>query len=178
MLFKEEEKEKFIKELNQNFRTILSYGHDGLIPIGEFIVKDIQEDELPNEYGSKMDALKFTNIIFTKIDDEKTEIVLPMTTFLTKYSDLSKVNADKLSVDLDSLKPLQKVEEEAETQIISDETLKQLVDAETMTLEESGAEYLINGEVQSSNYSICPVDLSIYKEEKIKEKIKDEDYER
>ena len=52
---------------------------------------------------------------------------------------------------------------------MSDETLKELVDAEMISLEESDADYLINGEIQSSNYSICPINLGKYRE-RIKEK--------
>lgn len=182
MLFKEE-KEKFIKELNQNFRTILSYGDKGLIPAGEFIVKDIQQPELPNEYARKLDSLKFTNIILTKIDGEKTEIVLPMTTFLTKFCDLAQMNADKFSISTDFLSSIQGVMKNAESKVVSDETLKHLVDAKTMSLEECDADYLINGEPQALNYSICPINLSVYRE-RIREREKEEknkdidDYER
>ena len=42
-----------------------------------------------------------------------------------------------------------------------------------MTLNESSADYLINGEVQSSNYSICPIDIGLYRE-RIREKLKSE----
>lgn len=174
MLFEEGKKGEFIEKLNQNFRTILSYGNDGLVPMGEFIIKDIQEDEVPSEYSSRMSDFQCANLVLTKVDDENVQIVLPMTTFLTKYSDLSKINADKLSIGSDLSLSLQDVERKAESKVMSDETLKDLVDAETISLEESDADYLINGEVQSSNYSICPVNLGKYRE-KIREKSADKD---
>lgn len=170
MLMIDGKKEDFIKKLNQNFRTVLSYGNDGLIPMGEFVIKDIQEDEIPSEYVNGMSDFHLCNVILTKVDDEKVQIVLPMTTFLTKYSQMSIANADKLSIGSDLSLSLQDVEKKAESKVISDETLKDLVDAETISLEESDADYLINGEVQSSNYSICPINLGKYRE-RIKEKL-------
>lgn len=169
MLMIEEKKDEFIKKLNQNFRTILSYGNDGLIPMGEFVINDIQEDEIPTEYSNGMSDFQFCNVILTKVDDENVQIVLPMTTFLTKYSELSIANADKLSIGSDLSLSLQDVERKAESKVMSDETLKELVDAEMISLEESDADYLINGEIQSSNYSICPINLGKYRE-RIKEK--------
>lgn len=169
MLIEEGKKEEFIEKLNQNFRTILSYGNDGLVPMGEFIIKDIQQDDIPEEYASRMSDFKFTNIILAKVDDENVQRVLPMTTFLTKYTDMSKDNADILSLGSDLSLSLQDVERKAESKVMSDETLKDLVDAETISLEECDADYLINGEVQSSNYSICPVNLGKYRE-RIREK--------
>ena len=174
MLFEEGKKEEFIEKLNQNYRTILSYGNDGLVPVGEFIIKDIREDNIPKEYSSRTSDFKLANIILTKIDDETVQIVLPMTTFLTKYSELSKTNADKLSIGSDLSLSLQDVERRAESKVISDDTLKELVDAETISLEESDADYIINGEIQSTNYSICPVNLGKYRE-RIREKSNDKE---
>ena len=55
MLIDPSNKQKFIEQLNHNFRTVLSYGEDeGLVPAGQFIIKDIQEDEIPSEYASRM----------------------------------------------------------------------------------------------------------------------------
>ena len=116
-----------------------------------------------------MSDFQFCNVILTKVDDENVQIVLPMTTFLTKYSELSIANADKLSIGSDLSLSLQDVERKAESKVMSDETLKELVDAEMISLEESDADYLINGEIQSSNYSICPINLGKYRE-RIKEK--------
>ena len=163
-------KEDFIKKLNQNFITVLSYGNDGLIPMGEFVVKDIQKDEISSEYANGMSDFQLCNVILTKVDDENVQIVLPMTTFLTKYYQMSIANADKLSIGSDFSLSLQDIEQKAESKVISDETLKDLVDVETISLEESDADYLINGEVQSSNYSICPINLGKYRE-RIKEKL-------
>ena len=169
MLMLDGNKEDFIKKLNQNFITVLSYGNDGLIPMGEFVIKDIQKDEISSEYANGMSDFQLCNVILTKVDDENVQIVLPMTTFLTKYYQMSIANADKLSIGSDLSLSLQDIEKKAESKVISDETLKDLVDAETISLEESDADYLINGEVQSSNYSICPINLGKYRE-RIKEK--------
>ena len=116
-----------------------------------------------------MSDFQFCNVIRTKVDDENVQIELPMTTFLTKYSELSIANADKLSIGSDLSLSLQDVERKAESKVMSDETLKELVDAEMISLEESDADYLINGEIQSSKYSICPINLGKYRE-RIKEK--------
>lgn len=169
MLMIEEKKDEFIKKLNQNFRTILSYGNDGLIPMGEFVINDIQEDEIPTEYSNGMSDFQFCNVILTKVDDENVQIVLPMTTFLREYSDAATKNADRLALGSDLSLSVEDVERIAEEKVLNDETLQELLEAETISLDESGAEYIINGEVQSSNYSICPVNLGKYRE-RIKEK--------
>ena len=70
-------------------------------------------------------------------------------------------------------KGVENVEEVAKRKSIFDGIEGELVDAEMMTLNESGADYLINGEVQASNYSICPIDLGLYRE-RIREKLKPE----
>lgn len=170
MLIDPSKKQKFIEQLNRNFRTVLSYGEDkGLVPNGEFIVKDIKEYELPPEYASKMSEFEFTNLILAKIEDENVQIVLPMITFLREYSDAATRNADRLAIDTNLNLSLKDIERLAEEKVLNDETLQELVEAETLTLNESGAEYVINGELQSSNYSICPVDLGKYRE-RIREK--------
>ena len=169
MLMSKEKKEDFIQRLNQNFRTILSYGNDKLIPMGEFVITDIQGDLMPAEYGNNISAFQLCNVILKKVDDENVQIVLPMEAFLTKYAEMSKDNADMLSLGSDLTLSVQDIEKMAERRVISDETLKSLVKAETLSLEECDADYLINGELQSSNYSICPINLGKYKE-RIREK--------
>lgn len=170
MLIDPSNKQKFIEQLNHNFRTVLSYGEDeGLVPAGQFIIKDIQEDEIPSEYGSRMSDFQFANVILTKVDDENVQIVLPMTTFLREYSDAATRNADRLALGSDLSLSVEDVERMAEEKALNDETLQELIEADTISLDESGAEYIINGEVQSSNYSICPIDLGKYRE-RIREK--------
>lgn len=174
MLIEEEKKEELIKKLNINFRTILSYGNDQLVPMGEFIITDIIEDDIPEEYTSKKSEFEFTNIILTKIDDEEVQIILPITAFLTKYATLSEINADKLGLGADLAKTIDGVKEKAESRVFFDETLDDVAKAETISLEEIEADYLINGEMQSSNYSICPINLGVYRE-RIREGIERKD---
>ena len=170
MLIDPSNKQKFIEQLNHNFRTVLSYGEDeGLVPAGQFIIKDIQEDEIPSEYSSRMADFQFANVILTKVDDENVQIVLPMTTFLREYSDTATRNADKLALGSDLRLSVEDIERMAEEKVLNDETLQELIEADTISLDESGAEYIINGEVQSSNYSICPINLGKYRE-RIREK--------
>ena len=157
-------KESFIEELNKNYRTILSYGNDGLVPVGEFIVKDILEDEIPVENANNKSKLESCKIVLAKVDEENVEIVLPMEMFLKKYTALSIANADKLSIGSDLTLSLQDVERNAKSKVMSDETLQETIDVETISLEESNADYLINGEIQSLNYSLCPVNLGKYRE--------------
>jgi len=175
MLIDPNNKQKFVEQLNRNFRTVLSYGEDeGLVPAGEFIITDIQEDELPPEYATRMSEFQSANIILTKVDDENVQIVLPMTTFLREYSDAATRNADRLATGSDLRLSIEDVERIAEDKVFNDETLQELIKADTLTLDESGADYLINGEVQSSNYSICPVNLGKYRE-RIREKTVERD---
>ena len=170
MLIDPSNKQKFIEQLNHNFRTVLSYGEDeGLVPAGQFIIKDIQEDEIPSEYSSRMADFQFANVILTKVGDENVQIVLPMTTFLREYSDAATRNADRLALGSDLSLSVEDIERMAEEKVLNDETLKELLKAETISLDKSGAEYIINGEVQSSNYSICPINLGKYRE-RIREK--------
>ena len=165
MLIDPSNKQKFIEQLNHNFRTVLSYGEDeGLVPAGQFIIKDIQEDEIPSEYASRMSDFQLANVILTKVDDENVQIVIPMTTFLREYSDAATRNADRLALGSDLSLSVEDVERMAEEKVLNDETLQELIKADTISLDESGAEYIINGEVQSSNYSICPVNLGKYRE--------------
>lgn len=171
MLIDPSNKQKFIEQLNHNFRTVLSYGEDeGLVPVGQFIIKDIQEDEIPSEYGSRMSDYQLANVILTKIDDENVQIVLPMTTFLREYSDTATRNADRLSNLSFSVEDIERI---AEEKVLNDETLQELLEADTISLDKSGAEYRINGEVQSSNYSICPINLG-----KTRERIRENSFER
>lgn len=173
MLVEEKEKEEFIKKLNQNFRTILSYGNDGLVPVGEFVIKDIERDDMPKEYEGMLSEFEITRLVLSKIDDEKVEIVLPISTFLKEYQDLAAKNADRFSIDTDLSKSVEDVEKLAESKVMSDETLKEIVDADTISQEEGQFDYLINGEVQSSNYSICPVNLGKFRE-RVREKYPEE----
>ena len=48
---------------------------------------------------------------------------------------------------------------EVNGKVFDDETLKNTTEVDTLTLEESQAEYFRDGKPQSSNYSICPVNL-------------------
>ena len=181
MLTEPRKKQKIIEELNNNFRTILSYSEDeGLVPAGQFIIKDIQEEDIPSEYLSGMSYFQLLNVILTKVDDENVQIVMPMTTFLRKYTDVAERNAETLALDSNISLSVDDIERIAKQKVLNDKTLQELLKAETISLDESGAEYIINGEVQSSNYSICPIDLGKYRErirereKEIKEKTKKE----
>lgn len=160
----EEKKDKTISELNKNFRTILSYGNDGLVPLGEFVVIDIREDEIPTDSNTESADSKCRTIVLGKVDDDSVQIVLPMEVFLTQYAELATHNADKLDMGSNVSKGIEDVMRTAERTVLFDGSLGNLVEAETMTLNESGADYLIDGEVQSSNYSICPIDIGLYRE--------------
>lgn len=166
----EEKKVETINELNKNYRTILSYGDDGIVPMGEFIVIDIREEEASPEQNEAIDPKRRT-VVLGKVDDDGVQIVLPLDVFLTRFAQLAATNADKLDIGSDLFKGIENVEEAAKGKAIFDGIEGELVDAEMMTLNESDADYLINGEVQSSNYSICPIDLGLYRE-RIREKLK------
>ena len=168
----EEKKVAAINELNKNYRTILSYGDDGIVPVGEFIVIDIREEEAPPEQNEAIDPKRRT-VVLGKVDDDGVQIVLPFDVFLTRFAQLAAVNANKLDIGSNLSKGVENVEEAAERKTLFDGIEGELVDAEMMTLNESSADYLINGEVQSSNYSICPIDIGLYRE-RIREKLKSE----
>ena len=168
----EEKKGAAINELNKNYRTILSYGDNGIVPEGEFIVIDIREEEASPEQNEAIDP-KHRTVVLGKVGDESVQIVLPMDVFMTRFAQLAATNADKLDIGSDLFKSIENVEQEAKRKAIFDGIEGELVDAEMMTLNESGADYLINGEVQSSNYSICPIDLGLYRE-RIRENLKSE----
>ena len=168
----EEKKGAAINELNKNYRTILSYGDDGIVPMGEFIVIDIREEETPPEQNEAIDPKRRT-VVLGKVGDESVQIVLPMDVFMTRFAQLAAVNANKLDIGSNLSKGVENVEEAAERKTLFDGIEGELVDAEMMTLNESSADYLINGEVQSSNYSICPIDIGLYRE-RIREKLKSE----
>ena len=166
----EEKKDKTISELNKNFRTILSYGDDGLVPLGEFVVIDIREEAAPGQSIETNDP-KCRTIVLGKVDDDSVQIVLPMEVFLSKYAELAAHNADKLDMGSNVSKGIEDVVRTAERTVLFDGSLGNLVEAETMTLNESGALYIRNGEIQSFNYSICPIDLGLYRE-RIKESLR------
>ena len=168
----EEKKGAAINELNKNYRTILSYGDDGIVPMGEFIVIDIREEETPPEQNEAIDPKRRT-VVLGKVGDESVQIVLPMDVFMTRFAQLAAANANKLDIGSNLSKGVENVEEAAERKTLFDGIEGELVDAEMMTLNESSADYLINGEVQSSNYSICPIDIGLYRE-RIREKLKSE----
>ena len=168
----EEKKGAAINELNKNYRTILSYGDDGIVPMGEFIVIDIREEEAPPEQNEAINPKRRT-VVLGKVDDDGVQIVLPFDVFLMRFAQLAAANANKLDIGSNLSKGVENVEEAAKRKVIFDGIEGELVDAEMMTLNESGADYLINGEVQASNYSICPIDLGLYRE-RIREKLKPE----
>ena len=92
----EKEKQKIIAFINKNYRTLLSYGKNTLMPMGEFIVTDIQEDEIPEEYLIEDSKIDMTRLILTKIDDENVKITIPITTFLEKYIKVAEKNLTTL----------------------------------------------------------------------------------
>jgi len=152
-------KEDFINKLNINFRTLLTYGKDELIQVGEFIVKDIVMDEIPDEYAGLISPRDTARVVFQEVENENVELVLPFNEFMTKYIELANKNASTLDIEANLEKSLSKVENEAAIKIFNDETLKKTLEVDTLTLEESQAEYFRDGEPQSSNYSICPINL-------------------
>ena len=154
----EEKKVAAINELNKNYRTI-------------FVI-DIREEEAPPEQNEAIDPKRRT-VVLGKVDDDGVQIVLPFDVFLTRFAQLAAVNANKLDIGSNLSKGVENVEEAAERKTLFDGIEGELVDAEMMTLNESSADYLINGEVQSSNYSICPIDIGLYRE-RIREKLKSE----
>ena len=168
----EEKKGAAINELNKNYRTILSYGDNGIVPMGEFIVIDIRDEEASPEQNEAIDSKRRT-VVLGKVGDESVQIVLPMDVFMTRFAQLAAANANKLDIGSNLSKGVENVEEAAERKTLFDGIEGELVDAEMMTLNESSADYLINGEVQASNYSICPIDIGLYRE-RIREKLKSE----
>lgn len=174
MLIDPSNKQKIIENLNRQFRTILSYGEDkGLVPVGQFIINDIIEEERTPEQSSTATDFQFAKVILTKVDDENVQIVLPMTVFLGEYFDKAQINAEKLNLGYDTSYFVKDVENVAKDRVLKDETLQTLLEAENMSLEKCGAKYIINGKEQSLNYSICPIDLGKYME-----RIRGNDFER
>ena len=157
---KEEIKKEYIELLNRNFRTILSYGNDGLVPMGEFIITDIESDQISDFFN-----LNTTRIIFTKVDNKNVSITLPIKAFFDEYNKLAEINSDKLSIGSDLAVTVEGVQRKAEIKVLSDSTLKDLVKAETMPLDECDADYTIKGEQQAvGSYSICPINIGKYRE--------------
>jgi len=152
-------KEDFINKLNINFRTLLTYGKDELIQVGEFIIKDIIVDDIPDEYAGMISPKDTARVVFQDVENENVELVLPFIEFMTRYTELANKNASTLDIETNLSKSLSKVEKEAASKVFDDETLKNTVDVDTLSLEEFNAEYFRDGEPQSSNYSICPVNL-------------------
>jgi len=116
--------------------------------MGEFIVIDIREEEAAPEQNEATDPKRRT-VVLGKVDDNGVQIVLPLDVFLTRFVQLAATNANKLDMGSNLSKDIENVEQAAKRKAIFDGTEGELVDAEMMTLNESGADYLINGEVQA-----------------------------
>ena len=168
-----EKKEKLIEQLNTNYRTILSYGKKDLVPMGEFIVKDIEFDTISGEFENIEMTKNTSRIILRKVDDENVEINLPLVEFLSKYIKMAEANSEKTELGANLYKTLSDVQREATQKVLADDSLRNLVEVATLEMDKIDAQYLINGEIQSSNYSICPIDLGKYRE-RIRERTFDE----
>ena len=158
----QEKKFELIKELNRSYRTILSYGNNGLVPVGEFIVTDITIDEIPEEYSNIISPNEIAEITLTNINDEKSIIKMPVKIFLSLYSEKAQKNADILDVGSNISNDIEYARLTLEKKLISDELLSNLK-VELLTLEEREADYFTNdNDLRSMNYSICPVDIGKY----------------
>ncbi len=173
MEVKDEQKRAFIHSLNKNFRTVLCYGNDSLTPIGEFVIKDFQLDAIPDEYKDMTNSNKIATILFTKVDDENSQIVVSVETFLTKIRHFAVGNANILlsKINLETL--LQQIKDGELLNSKIGENLKYL---RTISLEDSDADYIINGKIQSPNYSICPIELGCIREKKLERTRDDDDF--
>ena len=171
-------KEEIIKYLNENYGIILSYGNDDLIPVGQFVVNDILTDNI-DEKGSetKFGISQASKVVLTKIDDEKVQIIMPLRSFINANKKLGIKNSEMLGLGYDTVKTVENIENDAKLMILMDRTFENLTKAETMPLTECDAVYMIDGQRQADNYSICPINLGKH-EELVRTKGKEEGEEK
>lgn len=168
----EEKKKELIEDLNRNYITFLSYGKEDFIPAGEFIVKDIVTDDAVVEYLDLHNMKKNTQVVLVKKDDETFQITIPLKIFINDFSKIAYENAKEWGTGADFMKDPQKVANKETDYITS-------VDIDYALLKKAKGLYLEDYEeidakssigLDLSNYSICPVDLGMWRE-LIKEKV-------
>lgn len=166
----EKTKEQLIQYINRNFRTVLSYGNNGLVPVGEFIVTDIIEPEVDIEYSDFETIKRLARIVLSNVKDINVQIELPLEVFLNEYTDKARINSDLLEAGLSGNSTAKKIIDNVEKEILNDEDLQHLKDAKLISLEECDATYSDSTGIRSDNYSICPISFDYFiKEEKIRE---------
>lgn len=172
-------KEEFIEYLNLNYRTILSYGNKGLVPMGEFTVADIIVDEIPEEYSDMISEKSTASVVLKSLKDEAQEIVMPFNKFVSGCLKNATKNAEILSIATDTTIGYEDVLKSVELRLSIDEAATmgnelfkgiQLVDLEDSDVYLAGDD---NGDNFSSLF-ICPVDLGKWRE-KIRERYIEDD---
>lgn len=131
-----------IRKFNSDFRIFLtSAKKDNASSLGIFSLNTIKLDSENHSNDSW---------IFTKQDDEKTQLIIPM----SKIKDLVEIgffNGAKKYVNIEELDEISK-NESLEKNIME----SNLQSSKTISLDEADIHYVANGVDQGSNFSICP----------------------